>query len=450
MCDNIMIEKANSVVRLPRITWLKTGNVLLIILGISVLLRLGAAVVLGNEVVPLPGTFDQVSYHTLATRVLEGHGFTFGERWWPITEAGAPTAHWSFLYTMYLALVYKVAGVVPLLARLLQAFIVGLVHPYLVYRIGTHCFDRMTGLIAAGLTAIYAYFAYYAGTLMTEPFYIIAVLAVLYLLIRLSESGSMKDALLLGVAVGVAVLLRQLFLLVAIPLFVWLWWSYYRQHTRIPLLQTVAVGVIVALFILPFTLYNYVRFDQFVLLNTNSGYAFFWANHPIYGTHFEPILPPEMGSYEGLIPTELRGLDEAALDKELLDRGLRFVADDPVRYIQLSISRIPAYFIFWPSAESGTVSNVARVASFGLMWPLMLAGVIGVILRSDRWQGLQSPIFLLLLFGSLYTMIHLLSWSLVRYRLPVDAVLLVYAALSVRAAVTFVMRMRLRFLQPVS
>ncbi len=96
--------------------------------------------------------------------------------------------------------------------------------------------------------------------------------------------------------------------------------------------------------ILPFTAYNYARFGRFVLLNTNSGYAFFWGNHPIYGTHFVPILTPEMGSYQDLIPPEVRNLDEAALDQELMRRGLQFVIDDPGRYLLLSLSRIPVLF----------------------------------------------------------------------------------------------------------
>jgi hypothetical protein len=35
-----------------------------------------------------------------------------------------------------------------------------------------------------------------------------------------------------------------------------------------------------------------------------------------------------------------------------------------------------------------------------------------------------------MLFASIYTLIHLLSWALIRYRLPVDAVLLIFAALA--------------------
>ena len=100
-------------------------------------------------------------------------------------------------------------------------------------------------------------------------------------------------------------------------------------------------GSLIVLIVLPFTIFNYLRFDRFVLLNTNAGYALFWSNHPIYGTQFVPILTDEMGSYLELIPEELLSLDEAALDQELLKIGVGFILEDPLRYLVLSISRIP-------------------------------------------------------------------------------------------------------------
>ena len=60
-------------------------RILVISLAASVVIRVIAALYLGNSVEVLPGTFDQVSYHNLALRVVDGHGFTFGEPWWPAT-----------------------------------------------------------------------------------------------------------------------------------------------------------------------------------------------------------------------------------------------------------------------------------------------------------------------------------------------------------------------------
>jgi 4-amino-4-deoxy-L-arabinose transferase-like glycosyltransferase len=415
--------------------WGQEGRRLLIaILAASVLLRAGAALLFGNQVTELPGTTDQLSYHNLALRLLGGHGFSFAEPWWPMTKAGEPTAHWSFLYSFYLAAVYALTGMNPIVARLVQAIAAGLLHPYLAYLLGVRVAGRSAGLAAASLSAGYVYFIYYSGALMTEPFYMTGVLAVLYFVLRLADAEDSRQqwrwGVALGLALGVTVLLRQLFLLTIPFLLLWVWWVRYRRRQPLPLKATLIAGALVVAMILPFTLYNYARFDRFVLLNTNAGYAFFLANHPVYGTQFEPILPAELGNYQELIPVEVRPLDEAAMDRALLERGLQFVRDDPGRYFLLSLSRIPAYFTFWPSADSGTISNVSRAASFGLMWPFMLAGTLIVLLRR-RSAVLLQPASLLLLFAGIYTGIHIFSWALIRYRLPVDAVMLVFAGVAV-------------------
>jgi len=412
---------------------------LALILAISVALRVATALYLGTNLAGDPGTADQVSYHTLALRLLEGHGFTFGEPWWPMTRAGAPTAHWSYLYAGSLLLIYRLFGPSPMGPRLIQAVLTGILLPWLTYALGRRLFGSTAGLAAAGLAALYAYFVYYAPALMTESWYLVAILAMLWSSIRLAGSPTGKAAaarpawaLGLGLTIAAAALLRQVILLFVPFLFLWIWkTAAHWRGSRWVLHRLALASGVVAMVILPITAFNYQRFGQPVLLNTNAGFAFYWANHPIYGTHFQPILSPETGSYGELIPPELRGLNEAALDQELLRRGIGFVLDDPLRYVLLSASRIPAYFMFWPSPESSPISNVSRVGSFGILWPVMLYGVVLTVL--DRLPGGRPRppgAVLLLAFASVYTLIHLLSWSLIRYRLPVDAVLLPFAGMA--------------------
>lgn len=79
-------------------------------LGLAIYLgiagRLVAVAYFGDRVSGDPGVADQISYHTLAQRLIGGHGFTFATGWWPATPAGQPTAHWSYLYVIALSAAY--------------------------------------------------------------------------------------------------------------------------------------------------------------------------------------------------------------------------------------------------------------------------------------------------------------------------------------------------------
>lgn len=417
-------------------------NSLKILIGIiflSVLFRVGAALFLGNQINEMPGVSDQISYHTLGIRLADGHGFTFDRPWWPATQAGEPTAHWSYLYSYFVASIYWLFGPHPLMVRLLQSLIVGIFHPLLIFIIGKITFNSRIGLIGAAITSIYIYFVYYSATLMTEPFYITGILIILGISgwivknahqILENRRQLLLFAVLLGVATSMTILLRQAFVLFLPFLYFWLLFVL-RKNYLIPALKIIALNVlIITFFILPFTIYNFERFNQFVLLNTNAGFAFYWANHPIYGMHFEGILT--QSTYLDLLPRELYGLNEAALDRELLKRGLQFVFQDPLRYFFLSLSRIPIYFMFWPSPQSSILSNISRIGSFGLFLPFMIYGlVITTIKKNAEKLNLYSPIFLLLLFILVYSLIHIFTWTLIRYRLPVDAVLVLFAAVGI-------------------
>jgi len=431
---------------------LSTKKLLIGILLIATLLRLASAFYQGNTVTDLPGVYDQISYDGLARRVVDGYGFAFAEGHWPATRAGEPTAHWSYLYTLYLTVIYAIVGKQAVVARVLQALLAGVLHTWLAWRIGRRVFGAATGLVAAAISALYIYFFYYAGALITETFYIIAILWTFDVALRLIQSSPDRENapakrtwlwIELGLALGVTALLRQVFLLFAPFLYLWLWWYVPRpqsisgagsallQRLRWSTLRgLIGATLVVVLLILPWTIRNYRAFGTFVLLNTNAGFAFFWGNHPIYGTHFVGILPANGPSYYDLIPKELLPLNEAELDRALLKRGIGFIRDDPRRYVLLSLSRFEEYFKFWPSSDSGLVSNLSRVGSFGLCLPFMIYGLalsLGLLWRPQQ-EGQRAGLVLLYLFCVVYAAVHLLTWALIRYRLPIDAVLICFAA----------------------
>src|SRR6185369_15407115 len=187
----------------------KNKRLLVLILAAAILIRIPVALYMGDQVTVLPGIQDQVSYDALARSLLDGRGYSFTKSWYPFTPANTPTAHWSFIYPLYLAGIYAITGYHPLAARLFQAAVGGALICFLVYKIGRRVMNEDTGLVAAGLAAVYGYFIYYNAALMTETFFIVSVLLSLHLSLEIKEQPTLRHWLGLGLTLGLGTLLRQ-------------------------------------------------------------------------------------------------------------------------------------------------------------------------------------------------------------------------------------------------
>ncbi|HTP11543.1 MAG TPA: hypothetical protein VMP08_24990, partial [Anaerolineae bacterium] len=71
----------------------KSLGILLVIFVVSVTLRVGTALFLGDIVDAPPLLTDQRSYDALGARLITGHGFSFDRGWYPFTNPDTPTAH---------------------------------------------------------------------------------------------------------------------------------------------------------------------------------------------------------------------------------------------------------------------------------------------------------------------------------------------------------------------
>ncbi len=125
----------------------------------------------------------------MAARLVDGYGYSFDRPWYPFAPANAPTAHWSFLYTAFVAAIYSVAGAHPLAARLAGAILAGILFPLLLYYLSRRVFPATPPPsltiansqftihhLSALLAAIYAYFILYSAMVQTEALFICALL----------------------------------------------------------------------------------------------------------------------------------------------------------------------------------------------------------------------------------------------------------------------------------
>ena len=139
------------------------------------------------------------------------------------------------LYPIFLAAIYPIFGTDLFFPRLVQALL-GASSTILVYHIATRSFDRRTGLISAGLLAIYLPLVYYDGILMASSLLSFLLLLAVFLLMRAHDSAGNGKSFLLypaaGAVFGLVLLGRPNFLLPAGLLSIWAAFSHTPSQPR--------------------------------------------------------------------------------------------------------------------------------------------------------------------------------------------------------------------------
>ncbi len=328
--------------------------------------------------------------------------------------------------SLYLAAIYAIFGYQPLIARLITGLLsTGVVG--LIFLLARRLFGERVAFISGLIAAVYAYLVFYGVTLVTETPFILGLLVAIYLAYRMGDSVASKwQWVVLGMALAVTILFRMAVIFYVPVLLVWIIVRWPRQWFR-ALIPVVIIGCA----ILPFTIRNHQLWGRFLLLESQFGHVFWNGNHPDHRGNFHPykVFP---------IPQDvLVGQNDAVITNRLLQMGIQNVINDPGHFLLLTLTRLREFFKFWPTSDSSALANLMRVLSFGIMWPFAL---IGLILARQRWRDLLP----ILLFMVVHTGVYAVSWTMIRYRIPLDALLIPFAGLAVANVISWAGR-RVRF-----
>lgn len=392
---------------------------LFLILLVAFTLRMAAALYLGDSASGLSGAHDEISYSMLGERFATGHGMTFPEPWYPWIEADAPQSYYSFTISLFFAGIYKLFGYHPLAARIITG-IMSTAIVWMIFLIGKRLFSPEVGLLASAIAAIYAYLIFYGVTLVTETPFTLALLVALYQAIRMraGEISGVRGWLTLGVMLAVTVLLRMAVVFFIPILLLWLYYAVRKQTN--PLLVAIPL-VVIGLAVLPLTLRNYQLWHQFLLLEAQFGHVFWNGNHPGHLGDFHPYkvfpIPPDVLAIK----------NDVLITNTLLRMGIQNVVSRPDEFLLLTLSRLREFFLFWPTADSTLMANLLRVLSFGLILPFAL---YGFFINLRRFQEL-TPIYLFII---VHTGIYAVTWTMIRYRIPLDPFFILFAAHSLHLA----------------
>jgi 4-amino-4-deoxy-L-arabinose transferase-like glycosyltransferase len=212
-------------------------------------------------------------------------------------------------YTFFLAAIYSVFGHDLFAVRVIQA-VLSAATVGVVYLVGSLCFSRWAGLVAATLTAVYLPLVYYAGLLLTETWFIFLQMTALVLWLwawcgrtnngeissRATNGPRAGIALFLAVAAGLiagmACLTRAAFVLAVLTFaagglfFPPVAKSRGRRLSLVAAFLSAAATVIA-----PITVRNYQIHGRFILISTN-GPSTFLTGHMTHEAGLPAGLPP--------------------------------------------------------------------------------------------------------------------------------------------------------------
>jgi 4-amino-4-deoxy-L-arabinose transferase-like glycosyltransferase len=389
------------------------GLALLPILAAALGLRLAFVLYLGERVYqPDEGVYVTLGRHLAATGVLG--------------DGTRPTADRPPLLPMILAGVFVLTGAKLIAARVLYA-VLGTVSVWVVYRYALLVFGPEAALYSALAAALHPFLIYWSGILMTENLAVLLVLAAAWNSQRLfaPEQTPRAGAALGGIGWGLATLTRTQNVVIA-PLIALL--ALRRRPRRF---ETVSIFLAAALaFPAAWALRNKVELGS-AALDTHSGYTL------IIRTMFydEDNIDTGVAS-RALEKTEVyrraMELPAAQRDAAFMRAALQFIREHPATYLRHCVGNFIQLWRFYPRMDKSVgvttefLGHDRRlfVALSLLTEPaLIFLGLAGFGFAVREGRPVQLPA----LFIVVTTAIHAAVIPQMRYRLPMEAFVMLLA-----------------------
>jgi 4-amino-4-deoxy-L-arabinose transferase-like glycosyltransferase len=314
------------------------------------------------------------------------------------------------LYQMPLyPLLIAVTG--PGIAQLAADIVLSAISVWLVYALMDALFaDPYARIFAAAAAACYPPLIYFSVVGLSETLFITLVLAAFLCWYRGQFTAAATFAVL-------AVLTRPVFDLFA-PLLILL---FALVVHRLPVTNAIKnLGIYVLIYcalMTPWWVHNYKAYGAFVRLTPGAGVALYAGNNPLNRSGGGNLgVDYDLGAFANIT-------DPIQRDRALRDAAVDYIVHNPQRFLELASLKFLRVWRVTPvnDAYRSVSMFVISVLSFV---PLLLLAGFGLVMTRQYPRKL-SPIFF---FALGYTAVHMVFVGTIRYRLPLEPFLIIFAA----------------------
>jgi len=364
---------------------------------------------------------DEPEYLEIAQHIWMGEGFSFG---------GKPTAYRDMLLPYVTAGVMTVSGgdFKPIFyVQLILSLLTGL----LLYLVASKRFNESTAYGVLAIWMLYPAAAVFTSLLMTETLFVFFWVLAIWLHDRLDTNGyEVRDALILGIVLGLLCLTRAAGAILLATVFIYV--LLIRYETALALraraVSFVLIGALVVM--VPWMMRNQSMMERFAL-NTNGGINLLIGNNPYMngGYQFDERV-------EAIIPEEAhteaqRDVAAAHAAKEFAQGHMREVFGMwPTKFAYLWSTDMAMLAHFAPVRGSESLAETLREQPVGALILMAIPFAVLVLLGlCGFYLVLKFPargFFILQL--SLGAIAAFISYGLPRYHFPLMPAVILGAA----------------------
>jgi hypothetical protein len=189
------------------------------------------------------------------------------------------------------------------------------------------------------------------------------------------------------------------------------------------------IGVIVVVFLVvisPWVVRNYLVLDSIVISTTSSGQVLWEGNNPwnttggVSGSFEDP---------EAYLAEMPGGLTERQRDEWKKEQAKNFIINNPKRFLENSLKKFVRFWNLWPNTAdyNSQFYKLISVSTFGV---ILVLSIVGYAIFRDLRQRMTLGVLVIIYI----TLIHMITIGSIRYRLPLEPLLIAVASLTVSRA----------------
>jgi len=369
-------------------------------------------------------TVDGFDYHNHAISLLNGDGYPL--------RGSLPFVR-PPLYPFFLSAVYYIFPHETYLTARIFNLVLDTLACFVFYKLIMLVWNnRPTAILASLIYAVNPFFLFFSARVRVEALFILLGVTGTYFLIReyKKKFPGWLSIFLVGVVFGLACLCRSNATIFVFFIPLWLIYCNLKNRKKAVLLSVVFIlGCVLT--IAPWSIRNYYKYNEAILISDGLGYAFWISNtdlkfDDLYATTHQEYLDADKKVWQSLAVVEEQIKDKSTRERSdyYLSLSKDYIKNNFGRWIWLNVLKT---IEFW--------SPMARIDMQG--WKAFLTLPFGLLMLLGMFfyiKSFFSPDFdrniwfliAILIVGS--TITGVMTWSSVRFRVPlVDAYVIPFA-----------------------